>query len=58
MHCLNFIALINLVLNLSSFKIEQFNLIKNSNSMINFIVEIIVIDLLIKLKSRFNFEVS
>lgn len=58
MHCLNFIVLINLVLNLSSFKIEQFNLIKNSNSMINFIVEIIVIDLLIKLKSRFNFEVS
>ena len=58
MHCLNSIVLINLVLNLSSFKIEQFNLIKNSNSMINFIVEIIVIDLLIKLKSRFNFEVS
>jgi hypothetical protein len=58
MHCLNFIVLINLVLNLSSFKIEQFNLIKNLNSMINFIVEIIVIDLLIKLKSRFNFEVS
>ena len=58
MHCLNFIDLINLLLNLSSFKIEQFNLIKNSNSMINFIVEIIVIDLLIKLKSRFNFEVS
>lgn len=58
MHCLNFIVLINLVLNLSSFKIEQFNLIKNSNSMINFIVEIIVIDLLIKLKSRFNFEFS
>ena len=58
MHCLNFIVSINLVLNLSSFKIEQFNLIKNSNSMINFIVEIIVIDLLIKLKSRFNFEFS
>ena len=58
MHCLNSIVLINLVLNLLSFKIEQFNLIKNLNSMINFIVEIIVIDLLIKLKSRFNFEVS
>ncbi len=58
MHCLNFIVLINLVFNLFSFKIEQFNLIKNLNSMIDFFVEIIVIDLLIKLKSRLNFGFS